>query len=127
MAAPNIVALTTIKPHCVSVLPANTSRTSLLAAPTTGHVHKINSLVAANLDASTAYNATVEILMSDGTTYNKIASTISIPANSSLVVIGKDNPIYLVDTSVTSEASALYVTSSLGSKIQFTCSYDEIY
>ena len=126
MAAPNILAATTATPHTVSITPADTSRNALVAAPSTGASQKINSIIVSNIDGTNAYNATVELRLADGTTYRAIASTISVPANASLIVSDKTNMFYLLDTAVTGEASTLWATSSTASKLTYTVSYETI-
>ena len=124
MAAPNLVALTSIYPRGSTITPANTTSNELVPAPSAGHVYKINSLVVANIDGSSAVSATVYLKLTTGTEV-ALASTVSVPANSSLVVIGKDNPVYLTDT--TGSANSITVKSSAINKLSFSCSYDEIY
>lgn len=126
MAAPNIFAATTVTPHTVTLTPADTSRNALVTAPSTGSAHKINELIVSNIDGTSAYSATVELRLADGTTYRAIASTVSVPANASLVVVDKTTALYLMDTSVTGEASTIYVTSSTASKLTYSCSYETI-
>jgi hypothetical protein len=126
MAAPNILAATTATPHTVSITPADTSRNALVTAPATGAAQKINEIIVANIDGTSAYNATVELRLADGTTYRAIASTISVPANASLIVSDKTTMFYLLDTSVTGEACTLWATSSTASKLTYTVSYETI-
>jgi hypothetical protein len=126
MAAPNILSLTTATPHTVYVTPSNTSRNALVAAPSTGQAHKVNQILVSNIDGTNAINATVELRLADGTTYVAIASTISVPANATLIVVDKTTMLYLLDTSVTGEASTIYVTSGTASKLTFTCSYETL-
>ena len=126
MAAPNLFAATTATPHTVTLTPSDTSRNALVTAPSTGAAHKINEISVANIDGTNAVNATVELRLADGTTYRAIASTISVPANATLVVVDKTTMLYLLDTSVTGEASTIYVTSGTASKLTFTCSYETI-
>jgi len=126
MAAPNIVNVATITPHTATVFPSGTSRTALVAAPSTGMAYKINQIMVANIDGTTAYSTTVETRLADGTTYGALASTISVPANSTVIISDKTTMFYLLDTSVTGEASTLWVTSSTGSKLLYTVSYEAI-
>jgi hypothetical protein len=126
MAAPNIVNVASIVPHTVTVTPADTSRNALVTAPATGAAHKINSIIVSNIDGTSSYDATVELRLADGTTYRAIASTVAVPADASLVVVDKSTALYLLDTSVTGEASTIYVTSSTASKLTFSCSYETI-
>ena len=126
MAAPNIVNVATITPHTVSITPSDTSRNALVTAPSSGMAYKINQIVVANIDGTNAINATVELRLADGTTYRAIGSTISVPANASLIISDKTTMFYLLDTSVAGEASTLWATSGTSSKLTFTCSYEAI-
>ena len=126
MAAPNILASTTATPHTVSITPADTSRNALVTAPSSGSAQKINQIVVANIDGTTAYDATVELRLADGTTYRALASTISVPPDASLIISDKTTMFYLLDTSVSGEASTLWATSSLANKLTFTVSYETI-
>jgi hypothetical protein len=126
MAAPNIVNVTSIVPHTVYVTPSNTSRNLLVSAPATGSSHKINQILVANIDGTNAVDATVELRLADGTTYVALGSTISVPADATLIMLDKTTQVYLLDTSVSGEASTIYVTSGTASKLTFTCSYETI-
>lgn len=126
MAAPNIVNVTSIVPHTVYVTPSNTSRNALVTAPATGASHKINQILVSNIDGTNAVDATVELRLADGTTYVALGSTISVPADATLVMLDKTTMLYLLDTSVTGEPSTIYVTSGTASKLTFTCSYETI-
>ena len=126
MAAPNIVAVTSIVPHTVSITPADTSRNALVTAPASGSAQKINEIIVSNIDGATAYDATIEVRLADGTTHRALASTISVPPDASLIVSDKTTMFYLLDTSVTGEASTLWATSSTASKLTYTVSYETI-
>jgi hypothetical protein len=126
MAAPNILACTTATPHTASITPADTSRNALVAAPSSGSAQKINQIIVSNIDGTAAYDATIEVRLADGSTYRAIASTISVPPDASLIVSDKTTMFYLLDTSVTGEASTLWATSSTASKLTFTVSYETI-
>jgi hypothetical protein len=126
MAAPNIVNVTSIVPHTVTLTPSDTSRNALVTAPATGASHKINQILVSNIDGTNAVDATVELRLADGTTYRAIGSTISVPADATLVMLDKTTQVYLLDTSVTGEPSTIYVTSGTASKLTYTCSYETI-
>jgi hypothetical protein len=126
MAAPDIVNVAHIYPHTATVFPTGTSRTALVAAPSTGVAYKINQIVVANIDGTNAYTTTVETRLADGTTYGALASTISVPANSSIIISDKTTMFYLVDATVSGEACTLWVTSSTGSKLLYTVSYEAL-
>ncbi len=123
MAAPNIVNVSTIIGKTTYLTPANTTANVLLAnAAASGKVLKINQIVAANVDGTNSVNVTVVInsaAAGSGTSY-PIASTIAVPANSSLIVTDKTTAIYL------EEDKSIVVTSGTASKITYSVSYEEI-
>lgn len=123
MAAPNVVGVTTITAKTAYATPANTSANILLANPaSSGKVFKVNMIQAANIDGTSAYDATVAVnttAAGNGTSYALI-STASVPADASLIVIDKSTAFYL------EEDKSILVTSSTASKISFVTSYEEI-
>jgi hypothetical protein len=126
MSQPNIVNVTSIIPHTLSITPADTARNALVAAPSTGTAYKINQIMVANIDGTNAADATVELRLADGTTYRALGSTISVPADATLVLLDKTTSLYLLDTSVTGEPSTLWATSGTASKLTYTVSYEAI-
>ena len=130
MANPNIAALTTLTGTTTYYTPSGTTAVVLLPnAASSGQVFRINQIVAANVDGTNAVNATVSLYTngavaqgsapSGGTAY-PIASTISVPANASLIVVDKTTAIYLT------EGTSITVTSGTASKITFSISYEVI-
>jgi hypothetical protein len=130
MANPNIAALTTLTGNTTYLTPSGTSAVVLLPnAASSGQVFRINQIVAANVNGSAAVNATVSIYTngavaqgsapSGGTAY-PVASTISVPANASLIVVDKTTPIYLM------EGTSITVTSGTANGIAFSISYEVI-
>jgi len=126
MAAPNILACTTATPHTLSITPAGTSRVALVTAPATGAAQKINQITVSNIDGAAAYDATIELGLADGTTYRALGSTISVPADATLIMLDKTTMLYLLDTTVSGEASTLWATSGTASKLTFTVSYETL-
>lgn len=130
MAAPNILGLTTATGKTTYLTPAGTSAVVLLQNPASSNkVMKINQIVAANINGSTAVNATVSVYSNGGVSQGSapsggvaypIVSTVSVPANASLIVADKTTQIYL------EENTSISVTSGSGSGITFTISYEEL-
>jgi hypothetical protein len=118
MANPNIINATTIYGDNVSVSLTTTSATSVLSnAASSGKVYKIESLVVANTTASAA-NITINVYSAaalGGTAY-ALCSTVSVPANASLIVIDKTTMLYLKENqsvgATAGTANALIVTAS---------------
>lgn len=123
MANPNIVNVTDIRGKTAYVTPSTTSATVLLAnAAGSGKVYKVNMIVAANVDGGNAVDASCSIntaAAGSGTSY-PIISTVSIPADASLIVSDKSTAFYL------EEDKSIVVTSGIANDIVFTVSYEEI-
>jgi hypothetical protein len=128
MAAPNIASLTTITGKTTYFTPSGTTAVVLLQnAASSNTVLKINQIVVANVDGTNAVDCTVSIYSnggvaqgsapSGGTAY-PIASTISVPADASLIVTDKTTGIYL------EEGTSISITSGTASKLTFSVSYE---
>jgi hypothetical protein len=123
MAAPNIVNVSAIFGKVVTADLTSTSAISVLSnAASSGKVFKVDSLVVANIDTANAVNVTVNHYSAAalGGTATPIASTISVPANSSLIVIDKTTMIYL------EENMSIGATAGTSSKLKVVCSYEDI-
>lgn len=122
MANPNIVNVSNIYGRTIFDADIATSASVLVNNPaSSGEVLKINSVIIANIDGTNSADITVTIRNTAGsTTYSTLANTISVPADSTLVVISKDTSIYLL------EDRAIYVAASVAGDLSATCSYDQI-
>jgi len=123
MAAPNIVNVSAIYGKVVTADLTSTSAISVLSnAASSGKVFKIDSLVVANIDTANAVNITVNHYSAAalGGTATPIASTISIPPASSLIVIDKTTMIYL------EENMSIGAVAGTSSKLKVVCSYEDI-
>ena len=99
MAAPNLVNVTSIIGKTMGAALGTSANTDILGNGTSsGKVLKINSIIVANVDGSNASTVTVHFYDHDNTARYNIAHTVSVPADSTLVVIGKDSPIYLEES-----------------------------
>ena len=123
MANPNIINVTTLTGNTTYLTPANTTANTLLSnAASSGLVYKINQIVCANVNGSSAVNATVAInnaAAGAGTNY-PIISTIAVPASASVIAVDKTTAVYLM------ENSSIVVTSGTSSGITYTISYESI-
>lgn len=123
MAAPNLVNVSSVTGKSAHATPNSTAPNVLLAnAAGSNKVLKVNLVLAVNVDGVNAAAATVAINTSatgSGTSY-PLASTVSVPANASLVVIDKASTFYL------EEDRSLVVTAGSASKITFVVSYEEM-
>ena len=116
MAAPNIVNVATITGK-TAVQAVGTSATAIVTnSGSSGKVFKVNALYVANVDGSASADITVDLFRSS--TAYPIASTILVPADSSLDVVSK--AIYL------EEGDSLRCTASASGDLVAVCSYEEI-
>ena len=126
MANPNIVAVTSIYANTSTFLISSTAdpfATALVSnAASSGKVYKINSIVAANVDGTSAADISIKIFSAAalGGTGTAIASTISIPPDASLIVTDKTTSFYLL------EDRSIGATASAANDIVVTCSWEEI-
>ena len=99
MAAPNIVNVTSIygKTVCqeldttltTAIVPNNSGSNKLL---------KLNSIIISNIDGTNAAEVTISV--HNGTADFYLAKTVTVPADSTLIVLGKDAPIYLEENQI---------------------------
>jgi len=130
MANPNILAATTAYGTTTYFTPTGTTAVVLVTnAASSGKVLKINQIVAANVNGSTAVAATVSIYTNGavaqgsapagGTAY-PIVSTVSVPVSASLIVVDKTTSIYL------QEGTSISVTSGTANGITYSISYEDM-
>jgi len=126
MANPNILQAATVVGNTSTYLISSTANpfaTALVNNPaSSGKVFKINSIVVANVDGTSAADITISIFSQDdlGGTGTQIASTISVPADASLIVTDKTTSFYLL------EDKSIGATASAANDLVVTCSWEEI-
>jgi len=130
MANPNIVNVTSILGTTTYLTPSGTTAVVLLPnAASSNTVFKINQIVAANVNGSAAVDTTVSIYTNgavaqgsapSGGTAFPIVSTVSVPADASLIVVDKTTALYLM------EGTSIVVTSGTANGITYSISYEVI-
>lgn len=123
MANPNILAASSIVGVTAQINLTSTSATSVLSnASSSGLAHKIVSLMVANVDGTSAADITINRYSAAalGGTPLAICSTVSVPADSTLVVIDKSNSFYLT------EDSSIGATAGTANDLVITISYETI-
>jgi len=122
MANPNIVNVSTILGNTYSVV-ATTADTMIVNNPaSSGKIFKINTVLCTNIDGSNSADISIKIFPQDdlGGTANAIASTITVPSDSTLIVIDKSTSFYLL------EDRSLSAIANSNSDIAVTVSWEEI-
>jgi len=123
MSAPNIVNVTTITGKSAVVNLTTTNATLVVEnAASSNKVFKINSLVVSNVDGTNAADITISLYSEDniGGTATQIVSTVSVPADASLIVNDKSTSIYL------EEDRSIGATAGAANDLKVVVSYEEI-
>jgi len=118
----NVVNVATINGKTAHLAVTDSEQTLLNNAAASGNVLKVNSLMVANVDGSNAANVTVKAYTEDdrGGTGFALVSTVSVPADATLVVIDKNNSIYL------EEDMSLGIVASASGDLEAIISYEII-
>jgi hypothetical protein len=122
MAAPNLAAPNTITGKAAFATCTSTSEVTILSnGSASSACLRVTSLMLANVDGTNSVDATVKVYnaASGGTAFS-IASTLNVPADSTVVVIGRDNAIYL------EEDRRIEVQASAADDLEVVCSYEEV-
>jgi hypothetical protein len=123
MAAPNIVNVATITGKTVVVDLTTASATQIVSNPaSSGKVFKINLINVANVDGAVAADITVSLYggASLGGSVTQIVSTVSVPADATLIVMDRSASMYL------EEDRSIGATAGVGNDLKVVCSYEEI-
>jgi hypothetical protein len=118
MAAPNLKSPTTITGKTAVYAVTASLGSALTNSAASGKVFKINSIRAANVDGVNDTALDVTFYRSSADTY--LVKTVTVPADSALVVISKDEQIYL------EEDDAIRAVASAASDIELVISYEDI-
>ena len=119
MAAPNVVNVTSILGKTIGAALGTSVTTDILTCASDKLI-KINSIIVANVDGTNSADVTVSFYDATDTTRYRLASTVAVPADSTLVVLGKDSPVYL------EEGDRISGGASASSDLEIVISYEEL-
>ena len=122
MTAPNLLNPSSIVGKTTYLTLADTNETDLLVnASGSDTAMRVTNLMAANIDGSGAADitATLYTAASGGTGY-AIASTVSVPADSTMVILTRENGFWL------EEDRRITVQASASGDLSVICSYEEV-
>lgn len=117
MAAPNLISATTITGKTAVVNLTTATSNVLTNSSGSSTVDKLNNVILSNYSGS-AVGANVVINRSSTVYY--LAGNVSIPANSTLVIIAKDSQLYL------EEGDVLQANVTANTAVTVTASYELI-
>ena len=120
MANPNLVNVTSIygkvDGHALTTDAVSASGSAVIVCGA-DQLYKINSIIVANVDGASSVDIDVAVSLSGDARFY-LAKTVAVPADSSLVVVGKDSPIYL------EEGDELEARASAASDAELVVSYE---
>lgn len=123
MANPNLAAATNVYAANAQVSLTATTATQLVSnAASSGKVYLIDSIVVSNVDGTNACDITVTRFSSatnTGTAF-PLCSTVAVPADASLIVVGSENKINLL------EDESIYVTASVANDLVVDANWKEL-
>jgi hypothetical protein len=123
MANPNLATATSVLVGNALVRLTGTSATQVVSnAASSGKAYLLDSLIVANVDGTNAADITIDLFASatNTGTATKICHTVTVPADSTLIVISKENPISLM------EAQSIYATASAADDLHVIASWKEL-
>jgi len=126
MAAPNIVAVTTIRGKSNVANLTTTSTAVIVNSVGSNIVTKINTIIVSNVDGTNAGNVSVELFKFGSQNVNTgvgnstyaLANVMTVPAKSSLDILGKS--LYL------EEGDQLKAKSDANNRLHLITSFEEI-
>tara|TARA_Y100000385_G_scaffold86769_1_gene89235 strand:- start:26022 stop:26381 length:360 start_codon:yes stop_codon:yes gene_type:complete len=118
MAAPNLKAPTTITGKSALVALTSTSATQIVACGSNKAL-RVTSLFVSNVDGTNNADITIEYRNASSADF-KIASTLAVPADSTVVILTREQSIWL------EESCSLRATASAANDLHVVCSYEEV-
>ena len=119
MAAPNVVNVTSIIGKTQGSALTTSNADQLVCA--TDKLVKINSIIVSNVDANNAADVDVSFVdSSSGNLVLHLAKGVTVPTKSTLIVLGKDAPIYL------EEGDKIQAKASAAGDLQIVLSFEEL-
>jgi len=120
MAAPNIVNVSSIYGKTMGAALGTSTGDILVNTAGSGKLLKLNSIIVANIDGSNPADVTVYFYDLSATTSFHIAKAVTVPTKSTLIVLGKDAPIYL------EEGDKIMGLATAAGDLEIIISYEEL-
>jgi hypothetical protein len=118
MAAPNLVNVTSIFGKTAGAALDTSSADIVTNSAASGKVFKINTIICANVDGTNNADLTVSVFDASANVTYSLASTMTVPADASIDILGKS--IYL------EEGDKITGLASAAGDLQLVVSYEEI-
>ena len=123
MANPNLASASSVLVGNALIRLTSTSATQVVSnAASSGKAYLLDSLIVSNVDGVNACDITIDLFASatNTGTATKIAHTVTVPADSTLIVVSKENPLSMM------EAQSIYATASAADDLHVIASWKEL-
>jgi hypothetical protein len=117
MANPNIVNVTTIYGNTAVTALTTVTANSVTNSSGSNSVYKLNNVSIANY---TGVGITANVMLNRSATIYYFVGNVTVPANSTLIVVGKDTGVYML------EGDVLQANVSANSSASLIASYEQI-
>jgi len=117
MANPNIVNVTAIYGKTALATLSTATANIITNAAASNVVLKMNNVILSNYSNATT---TANVMLNRSTTLYYVGGNVSIPANSTLVLLAKDTSLYM------EEGDVLQANASANTSVSITASYEQI-
>ncbi len=120
MANPNVLNISSLYASTTYLIPTGTSATTWTSlTPASGSVTKVDSIAATNVTSTTAtITLSINSATGGGGTAYRLAYQISVPGNTTLMIVDKSNPIYV------GEGQSIVATSGTSNSIELVASIE---
>ncbi len=120
MANPNVLNISSLYASTTYLIPTGTSATTWTSlTPASGSVTKVDSISATNVTSSAAViTLSINSATGGGGTAYRLAYQLSIPGNTTLMIVDKSNPIYV------GEGQSVVATSGTSNAIELVASIE---
>jgi len=123
MANPNLASAANVFVNNAFVRLDNTTETLVVAnAASSNKAFLIDSIIVSNVDGAAACDITINLYAAatNTGTATKVVHTVTVPADASLIVIGKDQGLCLT------EAESIYAVASAGGDLHVVAFWKEL-
>lgn len=123
MANPNLASAANVYVNNAFVRLTSTTETLIVSnAASSGKAYLIDSIIVANVDGTNAADITLNLYAAATNTgaATKIVHTVTVPADATLIAVGKDSGICLT------EAESIYAVASAGDDLHVTAYWKEL-
>lgn len=118
MANPNIMNMTNLFGQNAGLSLTTSAQTIVNNTSSSGKIFRVHSLICSNIDGTSAAALTCELKKDNS--YFRLATTVTVPPDSTLILIGRDSPVYVMENGL------IRAWASQNGDLHMVASFDEI-